>query len=38
MAGAGFEDRLWLKRWWALKGKEPNAPEEAIAGETSSWL
>ena len=32
VAGVRFEDELWLKQWWNVNGKEPDAPNEALVG------
>ena len=32
VAGVRFEDELWLKQWWNVDGKEPDAPNEALVG------
>jgi putative ABC transport system permease protein len=32
VAGVRFADELRLKQWWGIEGKEPDAPDEALAG------
>jgi putative ABC transport system permease protein len=33
VAGVRFEDELRLKQWWNMEGEEPDAPDEAMAGQ-----
>jgi len=32
VAGVRFDDELRLKQWWRVDGREPAAPDEALAG------
>jgi len=38
VAGVRFADELHLKQWWGLEGREPAAPDEALAGQRLAHL